>query len=184
MSRLPETAFPGRRRAVAVRPGGIAIGVLAVWSALSLWSGCTAASRVSPVAPAAAAAHPTAPVPAPSAVVPSAAVPAPPLPPAPTAVPSAGEVPRVSDQVTMLVESVPAGATIVVDGRPVGKAPLHLDVPATVLGFFRDYLEIRARFIAETESEVSHTAIEEFTPREKVPAVLRFTPAGARRVAR
>jgi len=84
----------------------------------------------------------------------------------------------------MLVESEPAGATIVVDGRPVGKAPLHLGVPATALGFFRDYVEIRARFIAENESEESHTATEEFSPREKVPAVLRFTPAGAQRTVR
>jgi hypothetical protein len=95
-----------------------------------------------------------------------------------------GETPPVVDQATMLVESEPAGATIVVDGRPVGKAPLHLGVPATALGFFRDYVEIRARFIAENESEESHTATEEFSPREKVPAVLRFTPAGAQRTVR
>jgi hypothetical protein len=84
----------------------------------------------------------------------------------------------------MVIESEPAGATIVVDGRPVGKAPLQLSVPATVLGFFRDYMEIRARFVAESETEVSRTATEEFSPREKVPAVLQFTPAGTQRTVR
>ena len=87
-------------------------------------------------------------------------------------------------KLTMLVESEPAGATIVVDGLPVGKTPLRLGVPATVLGFFREYVEIRARFIAENETEVSQTATEEFSPREKVPAALHFTPAGARRTVR
>ena len=77
-----------------------------------------------------------------------------------------------------------AGATVVVDGRPMGKTPLHLDVPATTLGFFRDYVEIRARFIADNKAEVSRTATEEFSPREKVPAVLHFTPTGAQRTAR
>ena len=85
---------------------------------------------------------------------------------------------------TIRVESDPAGATIVVDGRPLGKAPLQVVVPGTALGFFRDYVEIRARFIAENESEESRTATEEFSPRDKVPAVLRFTPAGAQRTLR
>jgi hypothetical protein len=85
---------------------------------------------------------------------------------------------------TILIESEPAGATIVVGGRPVGKAPIRIVVPATALGFFRDYVEIRARFIAEDESDVSRTFTEEFSPREKVPAVLRFTPNGEQRTAR
>jgi hypothetical protein len=101
--------------------------------------------------------------------------------PAPT---HSAERAPVIGQVTMLVESEPAGATIVVNGRPMGKAPLHLGVPATSMGFFREYLEIRARFIAENESEVSRTATEEFSPREKVPAVLHFTPDGAQRTVR
>lgn len=81
----------------------------------------------------------------------------------------------------MLVESVPAGAVIVVDGRPVGRAPVRLDVPVTPQGFFRDDLEVRARFVARDETEVSRTATEEFSPRERVPAVLRFTPEGVQR---
>jgi hypothetical protein len=87
-------------------------------------------------------------------------------------------------RLTMSVESEPAGAIIVVDGRPVGKTPLLLGVPASPLGFFHDYVEIRARFIADDETEVSQTATEEFSPREKVPSILRFTPAGAQRIAR
>ncbi len=81
----------------------------------------------------------------------------------------------------MLVESAPADAVIVVNGRPVGKAPLRLVVPATAQGFFRDYTEIRARFVATIEGTDSRTATEDFSPRERVPAVLRFTPNGAHR---
>ncbi len=81
----------------------------------------------------------------------------------------------------MLVESEPTGAIIVVDGRPVGKAPVRLAMPATPLGFFRDYVEVRARFVATTEGTDSRTTVEAFTPRERVPAVLHFTPEGAQR---
>jgi hypothetical protein len=88
------------------------------------------------------------------------------------------------DELMLFVESTPPGATIVMDGRPMGKAPLHLSIPATPLGFFRDYVELRARFIATDETEVSRTAMEEFTPREKVPAVLQFTPDGVQRTVR
>ncbi len=84
----------------------------------------------------------------------------------------------------MLVESVPPGAIIVVDGRPVGKAPLWLAVPATAQGFFLNDVEIRARFVATDATGVSRTAMEEFTFREKVPAALHFTPEGAQRAAR
>ncbi|HUJ44826.1 MAG TPA: PEGA domain-containing protein [Opitutaceae bacterium] len=84
----------------------------------------------------------------------------------------------------MLVESMPPGAIIVVDGRPVGKAPVRIAVPETPQGFFRDYMEIRARFIATDPTGDSRTPMEEFTPRERVPAVLHFTPDGAQRTLR
>jgi len=100
----------------------------------------------------------------------------------PPGTPTAGRAP--AGRQTMLVESTPPGAIIVVDGRPVGKAPVRLEVPATPQGFFRDDLEIRARFVAREETEVSRTATEAFNPREKVPAVLRFTPDGAQRAVR
>ncbi len=128
---------------------------------------------VLPAAPAAPAPAP-APPPRPAAET----IPAP-VSPAP-APPVAGEVPATRQ--IMLVESEPAGAVIVVDGRPVGKAPLRLDVPITPQGFFRADMEIRARFVARDATEVSRTAVEEFNPRERVPAVLRFTPDGAQRL--
>jgi hypothetical protein len=104
------------------------------------------------------------------------------LPVTPPTAPS-GKTPPVPEQM-MLVESVPPGAIIVVDGRPVGKAPLRLAVPASAQGFFLNDVEIRARFVATDATEVSRTAMEEFTPRDKVPAVLHFTPEGAQRAAR
>jgi hypothetical protein len=104
------------------------------------------------------------------------------LPVTPPTAPS-GKTPRVPEQM-MLIESVPPGAIIVVDGRPVGKAPLRLAVPATAQGFFLNDLEIRARFVATDATEVSRTSMEEFTPRDKVPVALHFTPEGAQRAAR
>ena len=81
-------------------------------------------------------------------------------------------------------ESAPPGAIIVLDGVPVGRAPLRLQMAATPLGFFQDYREILARFVATDEEQVTRSSVEEFTPREKVPAVLRFTPDGAQRTMR
>jgi hypothetical protein len=94
-----------------------------------------------------------------------------------------GKTPSAPEQL-MLVESVPPGAIIVVDGRPVGKSPLRLAVPATTQGFFLNDVEIRARFVATDATEVSRTAMEEFTPRDKVPVALHFTPEGVQRAAR
>ena len=110
------------------------------------------------------------------------AVPVVKLPATPPTAPS-GKAPSVPEQM-MLVESVPPGAIIVVAGRPVGKAPLRLAVPATAQGFFLNDVEIRARFVATDATGVSRTATEEFTPREKVPVALHFTPEGAQRAAR
>jgi hypothetical protein len=104
------------------------------------------------------------------------------LPVTPPITPS-GKTSPVPEQM-MLIESVPPAAIIVVDGRPVGKAPLRLAVPATAQGFFLNDVEIRARFVAPDANEVSRTAVEEFTPREKVPAALHFTPEGAQRTVR
>ena len=161
-----------------------------VFSALSLVLavGCSTASRtrapgppppaVMPVPPAETA--PGAPaVPTTHAPVPTSAAPAA-TPPA--GVPSAGEA--APGMLDLLVESAPSGAIIVLDGVPVGRAPLHLQIAATPLGFFPDYREIRARFVASDEEQVTRSAIEEFTPREKVPAVVRFTPDGAQRTMR
>ena len=169
-----------------------AICLLAAVGSMLLWSGCMTPSRKRTVVPPAAS---PANVPAKSVgtppASPSATPHAPSVPPPPTGtqpVQAPGIVTVGPDAVvarlTMSVESDPAGATIVVDGRPVGKTPLLLGVPASPLGFFHDYVEIRARFIADDENQVSQTATEEFSPREKVPAILRFTPAGAQRIAR
>lgn len=181
-------------RVVTARRAGYhraVVGFLAVAWSLLLWSGCATTSKAPPTPvvaaqlvppPKTSAEPPARPVTIPQA--PAVATPPAPAPPVPaTRVPTVGLEAGVT-QLTMLVESEPAGAIIVVDGRPMGKTPLQLGVPATALGFFRDYVEIRARFIADSEAEVSQTATEEFSPREKVPAVLHFTPAGAQRTVR
>jgi len=183
-ARVVAASLDGYRRA--------ALGLLVAGGLLLLGSGCVTTSKKRPLPPAIASprvvppsatgGEPVRPVAIPQVpALPTLPTPAPPAPAVgvPAVVPEAGVT-----KLTMLVESEPAGATIVVDGRPVGKTPLRLGVPATVLGFFREYVEIRARFIAENETEVSQTATEEFSPREKVPAALHFTPAGARRTVR
>jgi len=190
-SEIMSRCIPAR----AVEPHCVAATLLMATGAILLWPGCTTASRRSPAAPVAATpgaapsrgpeAQPVQPEP-PAATAPTPAVPArsTPAQPAPaTEAQTVGPEAAVA-QLTMLVESEPAGATIVVDGRPMGKTPLRLGVPATPLGFFRDYVEIRARFIAGNETEITQTATEEFSPREKVPTVLLFTPTGARRTVR
>ena len=157
------------------------MGALAVGFCLLGLAGCATAHKAPPSAPAAPS-----PVAAPA---PSTATPAAPkaLPPAVTPTPLLTAPPEAAPPVagtTLLVESTPPGAVIVVDGRPVGKAPVWIAVPDTPQGFFRDYMEIRARFIAADPSGDSRTFMEEFTPREKVPAVLHFTPEGAQRTVR
>lgn len=81
----------------------------------------------------------------------------------------------------MLVESRPDGAIIVVNGRPVGRAPLRLELPATTLGFFQGYVEIRARFLGEAEGPYGRTTVVSFSPLERVPSKLRFTPDSSHR---
>ena len=103
--------------------------------------------------------------------------PAPPgkvLPPASTTT-SAPE----KDEFVLSIDSEPAGAIIVVNDIPIGKAPLRLKVKATPQGFFRDYLTVKARFLATSAAETSRTVEEDCTPLEKIPGGIMFTPQGA-----
>jgi PEGA domain len=154
---------------------------------LVLVGGCATASRTRAPVPATPAATPFRPAEtAPASLRPAApgAAPA----PAASAVAPAPGAPAPADAsatvLDLLVETDPPGAIIIVDGVPAGRAPLHLKVAATALGFFRDYEDIRARFVAEDPRELTRTSVEEFTPREKVPASVRFTPDGAQRTMR
>jgi hypothetical protein len=176
-----------RRRHTGAARRSAVIGLLSAVLCVLFSAGCTTVRKTPPPAPAVVTpAMAPAPAPEPKSPPPGSAAPAAPLPVTvqvspPTVAPG---TPSPLVELAIFIESIPPGATIVMDGRPVGKAPLHLSVPATPLGFFRDYVEIRARFIATDETEVSRTATEEFTPREKVPAVLQFTPDGAQRSVR
>ena len=83
------------------------------------------------------------------------------------------------DELVVSIDSEPAGAIIVVNDIPIGKAPLRLKVKATPQGFFRDYLTVKARFLATSEAETSRTVEEDCTPLEKIPGGIMFTPQGA-----
>lgn len=105
--------------------------------------------------------------------------PAPPgkvLPPASTTT-SAPE----KDEFVLSIDSEPAGAIIVVNDIPIGKAPQRLKVKMTLQGFFRDYMTIKARFVATSLAETSHTVEEDCTPLEKIPGKIIFTPHGTQR---
>jgi hypothetical protein len=82
------------------------------------------------------------------------------------------------------VESEPAGATVVMNGRPCGKTPCALIVQANGRGFLREAVSIKVRFIAADESQESQTVEEVLTPLDKVPAGIRFTVTGATRLVR
>jgi glucose/arabinose dehydrogenase len=138
----------------------------------------SSAQTATPSLPSTAPAHvtaPAAPVENPAPVPAEAA----PEKPAPTPAPSlpAGEYP-------VLVQSDPEGATVVVNGIPVGKAPKRVILPGTTHGFFRDQVSLKVRFIAADADHSSQTVEETLTPLEKIPAAVCFTPTGATRVVR
>ena len=81
----------------------------------------------------------------------------------------------------MSIDSEPSGAVIVVNDIPIGKAPLQLKVKTTLQGFFRDYMTVKARFLATSSEETSVTVEDDCTPRDKIPGKIIFTPQGAQR---
>jgi hypothetical protein len=103
--------------------------------------------------------------------------------PAPTSVahPPASTLAPPKDEFVMAIDSEPSGAIIVVNGIPIGKAPLHLRVKNTLQGFFRDYMTVKARFLATSSEETSITVEDDCTPREKIPGKITFTPQGVQR---
>jgi hypothetical protein len=85
---------------------------------------------------------------------------------------------------TVLVESVPDGGIVVVNGIPVGKAPQRVLLPGTQRGFFRDQVSLKVRFIAADAAHPSQTVEELLTPLDRIPAGVKFTPTGATRQSR
>ena len=169
-------------RSLPVSLTGISL-QLSAFSLLIL-SGCATAPKPVPVpqpilAPRAASVPAAAPVvakPAPSQ--PASVSPGTPSPrvPSPVVAPALAK-----NEFVLAIESEPAGAIIVVNNTPVGKAPLKLAIKGTPLGFFRDYVMVKARFLATSLTETSITVEEDCTPLEKIPGKLIFTPQGAQR---
>ena len=84
----------------------------------------------------------------------------------------------------LMVESEPAGATVVVNGKPCGKTPCRVVVQANGRGFLREQVSIKVRFIAANEGQSSQTVEEVLTTLDKVPTEIRFTTVGATRMVR
>lgn len=80
------------------------------------------------------------------------------------------------------IESDPAGGQVVVDGLPQGRTPLRLTLPGTERGFFRADVSVRVRFIAEDAAHLSSSIEEKFSPTDRIPKRILFTPAAAQRV--
>lgn len=89
---------------------------------------------------------------------------------------------RPEAEIRVVIESVPSGATVVVNGRPAGRTPFALTVAGTPRGFFREEQAVRVRFIATQASELSATVEEVFGPTDRIPERVIFTPQGARRI--
>ena len=89
-----------------------------------------------------------------------------------------------ADEQRVRIESQPAGALIVADGKVVGHAPLMIMVSATRYGFFPGRTTIRARFLAEDARHASQSVNAEFGVLDKVPAAVVFTPEGFSPVGR
>lgn len=85
------------------------------------------------------------------------------------------------DEVSLEITSDPVGARIIVNNQPMGRAPLRLALKATPQGFSTEYVTIKARFVAADATHATQTVDTEITPREKIPAMIFFTPEGAQR---
>ncbi|HTQ30122.1 MAG TPA: hypothetical protein VMI53_02840, partial [Opitutaceae bacterium] len=105
----------------------------------------------------------------------------PPVPPSTPAAPAAAAPAPQKDEQIIAIGSQPAGAIVVVNNIPIGRAPLRLKVKATPQGFFRDYVTVKARFLAASAAETSQTVEEDCTPLQRIPSGILFTPQGSQR---
>jgi hypothetical protein len=154
---------------------------------LLLAAGCTTAPKSVPPPPPNISPQPAPTSPAaPPNTKPPEPTPSPKPPPAPPNTPpqpsSSASTPELEkDEIVLTIDSQPAGAIVVVNSIPIGKAPLRLKVKATPQGFFRDYVTVKARFLATSAAETSLTVENDCTPLQRIPAAILFTPRGAQR---
>lgn len=81
----------------------------------------------------------------------------------------------------IFLESNPAGAVVVVNGIPSGRTPRKITLHGTGQGFARANISIKVRFLATNATEHSITVEELFTPLDRLPRGIMFTPDGAQR---
>lgn len=74
------------------------------------------------------------------------------------------------------IESRPAGALVVVDGRVAGHAPLDVSLPASRHGFFPHPVAVQVTFLAEDESYGPVCVTARFGVLDRVPKTVVFTP--------
>lgn len=89
---------------------------------------------------------------------------------------------RAANEYAVLIESLPRGGTVVVNGIPVGPAPRRVLLPGTPAGFSRANVSIRVRFKAEDATQRSKTVEVRLTQLDRLPSRIDFTLDGAKRV--
>ncbi len=94
------------------------------------------------------------------------------------------EAPLAEGEYRLAIESTPSDAMVVVNGIPVGKTPRTIELSGTPRGFFHDQVSVKVRFLATDATHPSQTVEELLTPLDRIPATVKFTPAGTTRVAR
>ncbi|HUG10661.1 MAG TPA: PEGA domain-containing protein [Opitutaceae bacterium] len=102
----------------------------------------------------------------------------------PAIAPPVEPVPELPEHLKIRIESNPVGAMIVVDGKPLGRTPVELEVDAANNGFFKAPMTIRARFVASDAASESVSVDERLGPLERVPQALVFSREGVQRVIR
>ena len=107
-------------------------------------SGCVTAPKSVPAPPPNLSPQaPPAPVAAPETKPPEPRPKPPPAPPSVAPSPAVVSTPAPpKGEFVLSIDSEPSGAVIVVNGIPVGKAPLQLKVKTTPQGFFRNYMTV------------------------------------------
>ena len=84
-------------------------------------------------------------------------------------------------EAVMVIASNPAGGLVVMDGRPVGAAPVQVKIPVTPRGFLSRPVSVKVRFLAGETTSRSHTTELVLTPLDRAPVRLDFTPEGTKR---
>jgi outer membrane biosynthesis protein TonB len=176
-------------RPASAHPFPKTVTAMLIAAGLLLLAGCTTAKSPTPVevaTPELSPAPPATPEPKPQQPAPVVPAPKPPevIQVPPTVATPEEPIQHAPEHLKIRIESSPVGAMIVVDGKPLGRTPVELEVDAANNGFFKEPVTIRARFVASDSASESYSIDEELGPLERVPLALVFSRDGVQRILR